>query len=45
MSAEALAGYTAAPICTDHDAVDYGPLESYPGLIVDTCKAMAGRRS
>ncbi|WP_109073557.1 MULTISPECIES: nucleotide sugar dehydrogenase [unclassified Azospirillum] len=45
LTAEALAGYTAVLICTDHDTVDYGLLESYPGLIVDTRNVMAGRRT
>jgi UDP-N-acetyl-D-glucosamine dehydrogenase len=45
LTAEALAGHTAVLICTDHDTVDYGLLESYPGLIVDTRNVMAGRRT
>ncbi|WP_162363842.1 nucleotide sugar dehydrogenase [Azospirillum humicireducens] len=45
LTEQTLTGYTAVLICTDHDAVDYGLLEGYSGLIVDTRNVMAGRHS
>lgn len=44
LTAETLADCTAVLICTDHDAVNYGLLEGYPGIIIDTRNVMAGRR-
>ena len=38
---EALAGYDAAVVCTDHDAVDYAALVAAVPLVVDTRNAVA----
>lgn len=42
-SDKAPAGYDAAVICTDHDAVDYTALVAAVPLIVDTRNAVARR--
>nr|WP_281262086.1 nucleotide sugar dehydrogenase [Azospirillum thermophilum] len=42
LTADGLAGYDAALICTDHDAVDYRLLADGVPLIVDTRNAMRG---
>ena len=44
-TAEALAGYDAALICTDHDAVDYAELVAHCRLVVDTRDATRAHRA
>ncbi|HSR71285.1 MAG TPA: nucleotide sugar dehydrogenase [Kiloniellales bacterium] len=43
LSPEAVAGYDALLLCTDHDAVDYASLAEHARLIVDTRNAFARR--
>jgi UDP-N-acetyl-D-glucosamine dehydrogenase len=43
LTREALAGYDAVLIATDHDAVDYALLSDAARLVVDTRNAMARR--
>jgi UDP-N-acetyl-D-glucosamine dehydrogenase len=43
LNAEAVAGYDAVLICTDHDAVDYTLLAQEAALIVDTRNALTTR--
>ena len=43
LTAEALAGYDAVLIATDHEAVNYGLLAEHAALIVDTRNALARR--
>jgi UDP-N-acetyl-D-glucosamine dehydrogenase len=40
-SAEGIAGYDAALICTDHDDIDYRLLAEHGRLVIDTRNAMA----
>ncbi len=44
-TADALAGYDAALICTDHDAVDYAQLVAHCRLVVDTRDATRAHRA
>lgn len=43
LTPEALAGYDAVLISTDHDDIDYAALDAHAGLVLDTRNAM-GRR-
>ncbi|OYW54091.1 MAG: UDP-N-acetyl-D-glucosamine dehydrogenase [Rhizobiales bacterium 12-68-15] len=43
LTPEALAGYDAVMISTDHDDIDYAALDAHAGLVLDTRNAM-GRR-
>jgi UDP-N-acetyl-D-glucosamine dehydrogenase len=42
LNAESIAGFDAALICTDHDAVDYARLVEASPLVIDTRNATAG---
>ena len=44
LSAEALAGYDAVVLVTDHDALDYEVLAGHARLVIDTRNAF-GRRN
>jgi UDP-N-acetyl-D-glucosamine dehydrogenase len=41
LTPQALAGYNAVLVATDHDAVDYGLVASHARLIVDTRNVFA----